>query len=128
MNFEAIGHVTVNERIPSQRFHKFVDEKMKDWMIDHIHQGEQAADLPFPQTNSLHLGGTDYEVSFFDEDPLGEISCLVVVQSGDTMWRAWESADNPRSALSRSLEHLHTAEIDENGDNGDDQLPHSSSV
>ena len=88
----SFGHVTINERNPSSRFNRFVDERMKDWMRDYLD------DLP----------DTDYEVSFFDEDPLGEISCLVIVQSGETLWRAWESADTPRTALKRSLHHLHT--------------------
>ncbi len=91
----SFGHVTINERNPSSRFSRFVDERMKDWMRDYLD------DLP----------ETDYEVSFFDEDPLGEISCLVIVQSGETLWRAWESADNPRTALKRSLHHLHTAGV-----------------
>ncbi len=86
---EQNGHVTVNERIPSQRFHRFVDEKMKDWIND----------------NEM-LDNTEYEVAFFDEDSLGEVSCLIVLQSGDRMWRAWESADNPRAALKRSIESL----------------------
>lgn len=87
---EPNGHVTVNERIPTQRFHRFVDEKIKDWMRDHEF-GEQPA---------------EYEVAFFDEDSLGEISCLVVIHSGQHLWRSWETADNPRLALSRSLEQL----------------------
>lgn len=87
---DPVGHVTVNERIPSQRFSRFVDEKIKDWMHDH-----NLADAP-----------SEYEVAFFDEDPLGEISCLVVIHSGENLWRSWETADNPRLALRRSLESL----------------------
>lgn len=84
------GHVTVNERVPSHRFHRFVDEKIKDWMRDH-----QISEQP-----------AEYEVAFFDEDPLGEISCMVVIHSGKKLWRSWETADNPRLALRRSLEQL----------------------
>ncbi len=87
---EPLGHVTINERIPSQRFHRFVDEKIKDWMHDH-----QLEDRP-----------AEYEVAFFDEDSLGEISCLVVIQAGPKSWRSWETADNPRLALSRSIDRL----------------------
>lgn len=87
---EPHGHVTVNERVPTQRFHRFVDEKVRDWMREH-HVDDDPA---------------EYEVAFFDEEPLGEISCLVVVQSGDHFWRSWETADNPRLALRRSLEQL----------------------
>lgn len=94
---DPVGHVTVNERIPSQRFHRFVDEKIKDWMKDH-----QLEDAP-----------AEYEVAFFDEDPLGEISCLVVIHSGEHLWRSWETADNPRLALRRSLEHLNPTDEEE---------------
>jgi len=94
---EPVGHITVNERIPSQRFHRFVDEKIKDWMKDH----------------NLEEQPAEYEVAFFDEDPLGEISCLVVIHSGKQLWRSWETADNPRLALHRSIEHLHNDPSDE---------------
>ncbi|HVK61079.1 MAG TPA: hypothetical protein VM432_05995 [Bdellovibrionales bacterium] len=87
---EPQGHITVNEHVPTQRFHRFVDEKVKDWLRDHGFEDQPS----------------EYEVAFFDEDVLGEVSCLVVVQSGEQMWRSWETADNPRAALSRSLEHL----------------------
>src|SRR5262245_32728664 len=88
---EPVGHVTVNERMPSQRFHRYVSEKIKDWMHEHDLGTEDH---------------TDYEVAFFDEDPLGEISCLVVIHAGDHQWRSWETADNPRLALDRSIDHL----------------------
>lgn len=92
------GHVTVNERMPSQRFHRFVDTKMRDWLRDH----------------DLNEGNAEYEVAFFDEEPLGETSCLVVVHSGPKMWRSWESADNPREALRQSIDRLRLEdEIDE---------------
>ena len=94
-NSGPLGHITFNERNPNSRLNRFVDERMREWMRDHL-------DV---------LPETDYEVSFFDEDPIGEISCLVIVQSGETLWRAWQSADNPRMALKRSLEHLHLAGI-----------------
>lgn len=84
------GHVTINERVPSQRFNRFVDEQIRDWMRDQ-NFGEDPA---------------EYEVAFFDEDPLGEVSCLVVIQAGKQLWRSWETADNPRLALSRSIENL----------------------
>lgn len=87
---EPTGHVTVNERVPTPRFHRFVEEKLKDWMRDH----------------GLVEGHTEYEVAFFDEESLGEVSCLVVIHAGDSLWRSWETADNPRVALARSLENL----------------------
>jgi hypothetical protein len=93
---ELNGHITVNEHVPTERFHRFVDEKVKDWLKDH----------GFENTAS------EYEVAFFDEDVLGEVSCLVVLQLGDQMWRSWETADNPRAALTRTLDHL-TIEEDE---------------
>ena len=86
---EPNGHVTVNERVPSHRFHRFVEEKVKDWMKENLN--DELA---------------QYEVAFFEEDVLGEVSCLVVIQAGDHLWRSWESADNSRLALSRSLSHL----------------------
>ena len=127
MNSESIGHVTVNERVPSLRFHKFVDERMQGWMREHLNGSNFGSHTDREvsieaSASEIAFNETDYEVSFFDEDPLGEISCLVVVQSGETLWRAWESADNPRAALSRSLEHLHTSDVDENGNNGDDRM------
>ena len=82
--------ITVNERVPSHRFHRFVDEKVRSWIRD---QGLRENDF-------------DYEVAFFDEEPLGEVSCLIVLQSADHMWRSWETSDNPRFALLKSLEHL----------------------
>lgn len=87
---EPNGHVTVNERVPSQRFNRFVDESIREWMRD---QG-------------LDDEPSEYEVAFFDEDPIGETSCLIVVQVGGELWRSWETADNPRVALQRSLEQL----------------------
>lgn len=101
---DPVGHVTVNERIPSQRFSRFVDEKIKDWIHD----------------NDLDETPAEYEVAFFDEDPLGEISCLVVIHSGESLWRSWETADNPRLALKRSLEQL---KIDGEQELEDDQAP-----
>lgn len=88
---EASGHVTVNERMPSQRFNRFVEEKIKDWIRDHHMEAKQ----------------TEFEAAFFDEEPLGEVSCLIVVCIDNQMWRGWETADNPRLALRRSLENLH---------------------
>jgi hypothetical protein len=82
--------ITVNERVPSHRFHRFVDEKLRAWIRD---QGYSENDF-------------DFEVAFFDEEPLGEVSCLIVIQSADRMWRSWETSDNPRFALLKSLEHL----------------------
>jgi hypothetical protein len=86
----AAGHVTVNERIPSQRFTRFVDQQIKNWIREH----------------EIDRFTTEYEVAFFDEESLGEVSCLVVVQSGTQLWRAWESADNSRAALMLTMEHL----------------------
>jgi|GEM_PF-4050218 len=90
---EQMGHVTVNEHVPTEKFNRFVDEKVKAWIADH--QGEQTE----PEAS-------EYEVAFFDEETLGEVSCLVVVHCGGQLWRAWETGDNPRTALARSLEHL----------------------
>ena len=99
---DSQGHVTVNERMPSVRFHRFVEEKVKDWIRDH----------------EIQASDTDFEVAFFDEESLGETSCLVVIHSGEHLWRSWETADNPRQALSRSLEHLRSD--DENDDAAND--------
>jgi hypothetical protein len=88
---EPSGHVTVNERVPTDRFNEYVEEKIAGWIQDHRIQ----------QTDDL-----EYEVAFFDEDSLGEVSCLIVVHTDGQLWRAWETADNPRAALSRSLECL----------------------
>ena len=85
-----IGHVTVNERMPSQRFNRFVEEKVQGWLRD----------------NSMDAAPVDFEVAFFDEEPLGEVSCLVVISSEGQMWRSWESADNPRLALRRTMENI----------------------
>ena len=87
---EQSSHVTVNEQVPSVRFRRFVEDEVTTWM-----QHEGVAELP-----------AEYEVAFFDEDHTGEISCLVVIHCGADIWRSWESADNPRMALQRSLEHL----------------------
>jgi hypothetical protein len=88
---QSNGHVTVNEHAPTEKFNRFVDEKVKAWVADH--QGEE------PQAS-------EYEVAFFDEDTLGQVSCLVVIHCGGQLWRAWETGDNPRTALGRSLEQL----------------------
>lgn len=88
---ESVGHVTVNEHVPTEKFNRYVDEKVKNWMSDH--QGQDGSTA-------------EYEVAFFDEDTLGEVSCLVVIHCGGQLWRAWETGDNPRTALARSLEHL----------------------
>ncbi len=92
MAAEQMGHVTVNEHVPTEKFNRFVDEKVKAWIADH-----QGSDEDQP---------SEYEVAFFDEDTLGEVSCLVVIHCGGQLWRAWETGDNPRIALARSLEHL----------------------
>lgn len=89
---EAHGHVTMNEQVPSERFSRFVEEKVQDWMKDHGFD--------------MAKGAATYEVAFFDEEALGQVSCLVIIQRGNELWRAWEEGDNPRTALSRSLEHL----------------------
>jgi hypothetical protein len=86
-----MGHVTVNEHAPSEKFNQFVDEKVRNWIGDH-----EGADVQ----------QSDYEVAFFDEEMIGEVSCLVVIHCGGQLWRAWESGDNPRSALQRGLEQL----------------------
>jgi hypothetical protein len=89
---EQMGHVTVNEHVPTEKFNRFVDEKVKTWIADHQGSGDEQP--------------SEYEVAFFDEDPLGEVSCLVVIHCGGQLWRAWESGDNPRIALAKSLENL----------------------
>lgn len=88
--YETTGHVTINERMPTQRFNRFVDERIRDWVREHNLDGRPV----------------DYEVAFFDEDPLGEVSCLIVLNAGGRLWRSWETADNPRLALMRSIENL----------------------
>ncbi len=88
--YETSGHVTINERMPTQRFHRFVDEKIREWIRE----------------NGLDTKPVDYEVAFFDEDPLGEVSCLIVLNAGGQLWKSWETADNPRVALRRSIENL----------------------
>lgn len=89
---EQMGHVTVNEHVPTEKFNRFVDEKVKAWIADHQGANDERA--------------SEYEVAFFDEDALGEVSCLVVIHCGGQLWRAWETGDNPRTALARSLEFL----------------------
>ena len=93
MAVEQLGHVTVNEHVPTEKFNRFVDEKVKAWIADH--QSATNDDQP-----------SEYEVAFFDEDTLGEVSCLVVIHCGGQLWRSWETGDNPRTALARSLETL----------------------
>ncbi len=88
---EQMGHVTVNEHIPTEKFNRFVDEKVQNWIGDHESAEGQLA---------------EYEVAFFDEEALGEVSCLVVVQCGGQLWRSWQSGDNPGTALKRSLKQL----------------------
>lgn len=91
---EQMGHVTVNEQIPTEKFNRFVDEKVKVWIGDH-----QSVDGGIGEP-------AEYEVAFFDEEMLGEVSCLVVIHCGGQLWRAWESGDSPRSALKRGLEQI----------------------
>ncbi len=88
---ESVGHVTVNEHVPTEKFSRFVEEKVQAWMSDH-HAQDGAP--------------SEYEVAFFDEDTLGQVSCLIVVHCGGQLWRAWETSDNPRTALDRSLMSL----------------------
>ena len=88
---DQTGHITVNERVPNERFNKFVEEQVRGWVREH----------------AISEDATDYEVAFFDEDQLGEVSCLVVIHNGEHLWRSWQSADNPRIALRRTLERLH---------------------
>lgn len=87
---DLTGQVTVNERAPNPRFHRFVDESIRDWLRE----------------NDIDDHSTEYQVSFFDEDPLGEVSCMIVLQSGENLWRSWETADNPRIAFRRSLDQM----------------------
>lgn len=92
---EASGHITVNERQPTDRFNDYVEEKIQLWLKEH-----RANIAIEPQT------APEYEVAFFDEETLGEVSCLVVIHDGFQLWRAWETSSNPRLALGQSLAAL----------------------
>lgn len=89
---EANGHISVNETAPTERFNHYVEEQIATWIQSHDSQALSAsATTP------------EYEVAFFDEEAIGEISCLVVIHINDQLWRAWETAENPRAALARTL-------------------------
>ena len=96
---ENLGEIKFNEHgLSDSGLQRFVDDKMRQWL----------------KSEGLAEGPTDYEVSFFDEDVLGEVSCMIAVHCGSKSWRSWESADNPRTAFFRSIENLH----------GDSELEH----
>lgn len=86
-----MGQVKFNERSLNDGLQRFVDENIRRWLM----------------AQNIGPDPTDYEVAFFDEDTLGEVSCLITVNSGARLWRSWETATNPRLAFNRSLEHLH---------------------
>lgn len=92
---EANGHISVNENAPTERFNAYVEEQVAAWIRAH-------------ESSSTTVSETtpEYEVAFFDEEAVGEISCLVVIHINDQLWRAWETADNPRAALARTLAAL----------------------
>lgn len=92
--YDSLGTVKYNEHLITDRLQRSVDEKLRHWM------------------HEQHLDGSParYEVSFFDEDILEEVSCMVLVQSGNREWRSWETAANARQAFSLSLERMHESE------------------
>lgn len=91
--YDSLGMVKFNERILNDRLQRFVDEHMRQWLRD---QGIEIESEP-----------ANYEVSFFNEDVLDEVSCLITAQSGSRSWRSWETAPNARLAFGLSLERLH---------------------
>lgn len=82
--------VSFNEQGCDTQLEKFVDTNIRTW-IDSSGIGDEL---------------TDYEVEFFAEESIGNVSCLIVVQSGPKMWRSWETGDDPQTAFYRSLENL----------------------
>lgn len=89
-NLEAVGVVTFNERSATALFERFVQDEVRRWLED-----RDEASPPLT-----------YEIAFFDEDSLNEVSCLVAINAQGQLMRSWETADNPRMALKRSLERL----------------------
>lgn len=89
---ETVGKISVNEKNPTSRLQRYVQERIKLWL------DSQDLDKQTP---------SDYEVAFFDEDAIGEVSCLITVQAGETQWRSWETGESPQAALNRSLENMH---------------------
>lgn len=97
---ETVGRISINEKNPTSRLQRYVEERVKDWLA--------AQDLS-------GTGPADYQVSFFDEDAPSEnsesktreVSCLITVQAGSTQWRSWETGESPQAALNRSLENMH---------------------
>jgi hypothetical protein len=86
----AYGQVTINQKSPTQTFQRFVDEQVTAWLEAH----------------NLNVSESVYDVSFFSEEALDEMSCMISIESNGQTWRAWETADNHRIALARSLERL----------------------
>ena len=85
----VVGQVTFNDRAATALLEGYVDDQVRSWL-----DGRNESDL------------TRYEVAFFDEDSLSEVSCLVALFSDGRLLKSWESADDPRLALKRSLDNL----------------------
>ncbi len=106
---EPNGHVTVNEHVPTEKFSRFVEEKVQSWMSEH---------------HAKDGSPSEYEVAFFDEDVLGEVSCLIVIHCGGQLWRAWESGDTPRAALAKTIESLAVDDEATSADSGQGPMVH----
>lgn len=89
---ETVGRISVNDQNPTSRLQRYVEERVKRWLVS------QELDEAKPM---------DFEVAFFNEEVVGEVSCLITVQAGETQWRSWETGESPQSALNRSLENMH---------------------
>lgn len=96
MMSETVGRISVNDKTPTSRLQRYVEERVKYWLV--------SQEIP-------KAGAADYEVAFFDEEPnedgTTEVSCLITVQAGETQWRSWETGETPQVALNRSLENMH---------------------
>ena len=97
---ETVRRISVNEKHPSSRLQRYVEERVKQWLNDQDLLRATQSKRP-----------ADYEVAFFDEEvpgqANGEVSCLITVQAGETQWRSWEIGESPQAALNKSLENLH---------------------
>ncbi len=98
---DSLGSVKYNERTLHDRLSRDVDEKMRHWLRE----------------RRLDEGPSGYEVSFFDEDILEEVSCLIMVQARNRRWRSWETAPNARQAFILSIERLRLSEQERHGTN-----------
>jgi hypothetical protein len=89
---DTVGRISVNEKTPNSRLQRYVEEKVKQWLV----------------SQDLSDGGpADFEVAFFNEDTPNEVSCLITIQAGETQWRSWETGESPQAALNRSLDNMH---------------------